>query len=162
LSAVIAKNTPYNRKNTDSIVINVADWKTCKKRLLAVKYLIWIIYKYQNAKTKTLYISTDGPPGQLAEKPAKFRWIETFPSNHVRIEGLGVVTTCRANWWMVRLSSDSDRNPQWCSRTVSNTSCCSFWLQFVVFHQPYSHCHTCSSVTEIDTRLLSPLQGQLH
>jgi len=32
LTAVIAKNTIYNGKNTDSKIINVADCKTCKKR----------------------------------------------------------------------------------------------------------------------------------
>jgi hypothetical protein len=34
-------------------MINVADCKTSKTRLLAVKYLILIIYNYPTAKTRT-------------------------------------------------------------------------------------------------------------
>jgi len=69
LTAFIAKNTTYNRKNMHSKIINVADCKTCKKRLFAVEYLILIIYNYPTAKTRTLYISTDGPAGRPADNP---------------------------------------------------------------------------------------------
>ena len=69
LTATIAKNTTYNRKNTYSKIINVADCKTCKKRLLAVEYLILIIYNYPTAKTRTLYKSTAGPAGRPADNP---------------------------------------------------------------------------------------------
>jgi len=55
LTDFIAKNSTYNRKNTDSTIINVADCKTCKKRLLAVEYLIMIIYIHRTAKTRPLY-----------------------------------------------------------------------------------------------------------
>ena len=61
LTAFIAKNTTYNRKNMYSNIINVTDCKTCKKRLLAVEYLILIIHKYPTSKTRTLYKSTVGP-----------------------------------------------------------------------------------------------------
>ena len=44
LTTSIAKNATYNRKNTYTKIINVTDHKTCKKRLLAVEYLILIIY----------------------------------------------------------------------------------------------------------------------
>ena len=67
LTTFIAQNTMYNRKNTDSKKINVADWKTCKKRLLAVEYLILIIYNYPTAKIMTLYKSIDGPAGRPGE-----------------------------------------------------------------------------------------------
>jgi len=67
LTASIAKNTTYNRTNTDSKIINIAGCKICKKRLLAVKYLLLVIYKYLTAKTKTLYKSTNGPAGQPAD-----------------------------------------------------------------------------------------------
>jgi hypothetical protein len=63
----IAKYETYRRKNTYSKMINVADCKTSKKRLLAVKYLILIIYHYLTAKTRTLYKSTDGPAGRPAD-----------------------------------------------------------------------------------------------
>jgi len=53
----------YNRKNTNSIIINIADSKICIKILLAVKCLIVIIYYYPTAKTRTLFKSTDGPAG---------------------------------------------------------------------------------------------------
>jgi len=50
LTGFIVKNTRYKRKNTYSKIINVADCKTCKKSLLAVEYLILIIYNYTTAK----------------------------------------------------------------------------------------------------------------
>ena len=53
-----------------STIINVADCKTSKKRLLAVKYLILIMFNYPTAKTRTLYKSTDGPAGRPADNPA--------------------------------------------------------------------------------------------
>jgi len=59
LTASIANNATYKRKNTYTKIINVADCKTCKKRLLAVEYLILIIYTYPTAKTRTVYKSTD-------------------------------------------------------------------------------------------------------
>jgi len=70
LTAFIAKNTMYNRKNVDTEIINVADSKTCRKRLLAVEYLIVIIYNYPTAKARTLYKSTDGPAGRPPDNPA--------------------------------------------------------------------------------------------
>jgi len=59
LTASMAKYATYRRKNTYSKIINVADCKTSKKRLLAVEYLVLIIYNYPTAKTRTLYKSTD-------------------------------------------------------------------------------------------------------
>jgi len=47
-------------------MINVAECKTCKKRLSAVEYLILLIYNYRTAKTRALYKFTDG----LAEWPS--------------------------------------------------------------------------------------------
>ena len=69
LMASIANNATYKRNNRYSKIINVADCKTCKKRLLAVEYLILIIYTYPTAKTRTLYKSTDGPAGRPADNP---------------------------------------------------------------------------------------------
>jgi len=69
LTAFIVKNTRYNRKNTDSKIINVADFKTCKNRLLAVRNLILIIYNYPTAKTGTLYKATDRPAWRPADNP---------------------------------------------------------------------------------------------
>jgi len=67
--AFVTKNTMYNRKNTDSKIFNVADCKSCKMRLLAVEYLILLIFNYPTAKTRTFYISTDGPAGRPADNP---------------------------------------------------------------------------------------------
>jgi hypothetical protein len=61
LAAFIAKTTTHNRTNIYSKIIDVADCKSCEKRLLAVEYLILIIYHYPNAKSRTLHKSTDGP-----------------------------------------------------------------------------------------------------
>jgi hypothetical protein len=55
LTASIAKNAMDRRQKAYSKIINVADCKTSKKRLFAVKYLILIMYNYPLAKTRTLY-----------------------------------------------------------------------------------------------------------
>jgi len=67
LTASMDKNATYKRKNTYSKIINVTVCKTCKKRLLAVEYLILKIYTYPTAKTRTLYKSTEGPAGRPAD-----------------------------------------------------------------------------------------------
>jgi hypothetical protein len=69
LTASIAKNAMDGRQKVYSKIINVADCKTFKQRLLAVEYLILIMYNYPTAKTRTLYISTDGPAGRPADNP---------------------------------------------------------------------------------------------
>jgi hypothetical protein len=46
LTASMANYAMYRGKNTYSKIINVADWKTSKKRLLAAEYLVLIIYNY--------------------------------------------------------------------------------------------------------------------
>ena len=90
LTDLIVNNTTYNRKNTDSKKINVADCRTCKKRLLAVEYLILIIYDYQSAKTRTLYISTDGPTGRPADNPSNSdrlgEFYRTMPKLTVQVD----------------------------------------------------------------------------
>jgi hypothetical protein len=63
LTTSMAKYATYRRKKTHSKIINVADCKTSKKRLLAVEYLVLIIYNYPTLKTRTLFKSTDGPAG---------------------------------------------------------------------------------------------------
>ena len=119
LTASIAKNATYKSKNTYSTIINVADCKTCKKRLLAVEYVILIIYTYPAANTWTLYKSTDGPPG---------RPTDNLPNS----EGLGDLhrtgpeLTVRLYWqpgppiWQ-RFGSDLDPDPEWRSGTIANT-----------------------------------------
>jgi len=54
LTASIAKNARYKRKNTYTKIINVADCKTPKWKLLAVEYLILIIYTYPAAENKNI------------------------------------------------------------------------------------------------------------
>jgi len=51
LTALISKNTIYQRKNTDSKVVNIANSQTCKNKLLAVEYAILMKYYYQTATT---------------------------------------------------------------------------------------------------------------
>jgi hypothetical protein len=53
-----------------SKIIIVADWKTSKKRFLAVEYRILILYNYPTARTRTLYKSTDRPAGQPTDNPS--------------------------------------------------------------------------------------------
>jgi len=52
LTALIGKNTVYQRKNTYSKIINIAHCKTCKIKLLAVVYAILIRYYYPTATTR--------------------------------------------------------------------------------------------------------------
>jgi hypothetical protein len=63
LTTSLAKNATGRRQNTYSKIIYVAVCKTSKKRSMAVKYLILIMFNYTTAKTRTLYKSTDGPAG---------------------------------------------------------------------------------------------------
>jgi len=70
LTAFIGKNSTYDRKNTDSKIIDFTHFKTFKQRLLAVEYMIFIRYYYQSAKTRALYESTDGPSGWPADNLA--------------------------------------------------------------------------------------------
>jgi len=120
LTAFIAKNTTYNRKNSDSKIINVTDCKTCKNRLLAVENLILIIYKYPTAKTQTIYKSTDGPGRRPAENPPSPDGLGEF---HRTLPELMVPLYWQpgpAMWqWFV---FDLDPHPKWWSRTVGNTT----------------------------------------
>jgi len=59
LTASIAKNATYKRNNMYTTIINVANCKTSKRKLLTVEYPILIIYTYPAAKTTTSYKSTD-------------------------------------------------------------------------------------------------------
>jgi len=125
LTAVIAKNTTYNRKNTDSTITNIADCKTCKKRLMAVKYVILKIYYYPTAQIRTLYKSTDGPAGRLADNQLNsaglgdFHW--TTPDLTVQV------------YWQPgppinqRFRSNLDPDRKWQSGTVTNTC----WQHFI-------------------------------
>jgi hypothetical protein len=76
LTDSIAKNAMDRRQYRYSKIINVADCKTSKKRLLAVEYLILIMFNYPTAKTTTLYQST----ARLAGRP---------PDNTPNPDGLG-------------------------------------------------------------------------
>jgi len=120
LIASIVKNAMYKRKNTYSKIINVADCKTCKKRLLAVEYLILIIYTYPTAKTRTLYKSTDGPAGRPADNPPNSDGLGDF-------HPFGPELTVWVYWqprlpiWE-RFGSDLDPDPKWRSGTVVKTS----------------------------------------
>jgi len=67
LTAIIGKNTIYERKNAYSKIINIAICKTLKQRLLAAEYVILVSYNYHTAKASTLYVSTEGPAGQPSD-----------------------------------------------------------------------------------------------
>ena len=120
LTASIAINATYKRKNTYSKIINVADGKPCKERLLAVKYQILIIYNYPTAKTRTLYKSTNGPAGRPADNPPNSDQLGDF---HRTVPKLTVWVYCqpRPPIWQ-RLGSDPDLDLKWQSRTVANSS----------------------------------------
>jgi len=120
LTAFIANNTTYKRKNRYSKIINVADYKTCKKRLLAVEYLILIIYNYSTAKTRTLYKSTDGLAGRPSDNPSNsdglgdFHWM--VPELTIWVYWQPGPPICQ------RFSCDPDQDPKQRSRTVANSN----------------------------------------
>jgi hypothetical protein len=69
LTAFLATNTTYQKKNTHVKIIDIPNCKTCKKRLLNVEYMILVSYCYLNAKATALYESTDGFAGQPTDNP---------------------------------------------------------------------------------------------
>ena len=75
LTAFNAKHTMYHRKNMDLKIINVADCKICKERLLAVECLLLIIYNYPTGKTRILYKSTDGLTGRPVDHQSNSHWL---------------------------------------------------------------------------------------
>jgi hypothetical protein len=120
LTASMAKYATYRRKITYSKIIHVADCKTPKKRLLAVKYLVIIIYTYPTAKSRTVYKSTDGPAGWPSDNPPNSDRVEdlhrTVPELIVQvywIPGLRIWQQC---------GSDLDLDLKWRSRTNANTT----------------------------------------
>jgi len=78
LTPFIGKNTLYKREDMDSKIIDIANCKTCKKRLLAVEYAILIRYYYETAKAKALYESIDGPAGLPANNPPNSDGVRDF------------------------------------------------------------------------------------
>jgi len=119
LTTSLAKNTMGGRQNTYSKIINVADCKTSKKRSLAVKYLILIMFNYATAKTRTLYKSTDGPAGRPADNPPN---PDRLGDLHGTVPELTVRVYCQPGRpiWQ-RSSSDPDPDPKGQSGTVANT-----------------------------------------
>jgi len=125
LTTSLAKNATGRRQNTYSKIINVADCKSSKKRALAVKYQILIMFNYPTAKTRTLYKSTDGPAGRPADNPPNADGLgdlhRTIPEFSVRV--------CWQPGPPIRqqFGSDPDPVPKWRSGTVANTiqQCCS-------------------------------------
>jgi len=121
LTFFIAKNQTYNRKNTDSKIINIADCRLCKKRLLAVEYRILVIYNNPTANRRTLYKSTDRPAGRPTDNPPKSDGLgdihQTVPELMVRV------------YWQPgppigqQFSWDPDPDPKRRSGTVAHNSC---------------------------------------
>jgi len=120
LTASIGKNSTYYRKNMDSKIINFTHCKTCKKRLLAVEYVILIRYYHQTANTRALYECTDGPAGWPTDNPPTSDGLGDF---HRSVPEL----TVWVNWQPGLLGCkqfgfDPDPYPNWRSGTVANTS----------------------------------------
>jgi len=116
LTTSLAKNAMGRRQNTYSKIINVADCKTSKKRSLAVKYLILIMFNYPTAKTRTLYKSTDGPADNPPNPDGLGDLHQTVPELTVR-----VCWQPRPPIWQ-QFDFDPDPDPTWRSGTVANTT----------------------------------------
>jgi len=119
LTTSLAKNATGRGQNTYSKIINVADCKTSKKRSLAVKYLILIIFNYPTAKTSILYKSTDGPAGRPADNPPN---LDKLGDLHRTVSEMTVrgYSQPGPTMWQ-KFGSDQDPDPKWRSGTVANT-----------------------------------------
>jgi hypothetical protein len=69
LTAFIDNYITYYRKNMDSTINDIANWKITKIRSLAAEFAIMIRYYYQTAKSRALFESTDGPTGRPGDNP---------------------------------------------------------------------------------------------
>ena len=74
-TAIIVKNARWNRENTNSKMIDIANCKTCKNRSLDIDEVISVRYYHQTAKVKALYESTDGSAGEPTDNPPKSDWL---------------------------------------------------------------------------------------
>jgi len=75
LTASIAKNATNKRKNMYSKILSVAECKTCKKRLWAVKYLILMTYTYPTAKQgHCINLQMDPLGDPLTTRPIQTDW----------------------------------------------------------------------------------------
>jgi len=119
LTALIRKNTIYQRNNLDSKIIDIANCQTCKNEILAVEYPILISHNYQTAKSRAIYESIDGPTGRPADNPPNPDRLGDF---YRTIHELTVPVYWQPGPPMGRwFSSDTDLHLKWWSGTVANT-----------------------------------------
>jgi len=120
LTALIGKYTIYQKKITDSKIIDFATCETRKNKLQALLYAILISHHHHTAASRALYESIYGPAGRTADNPLNsdrfqdFHW--TVPQSKVavnRLPGLPI--------WP-RFILDRDTDPKWRSGTVANAS----------------------------------------
>ena len=78
LTTFLGNNITYERTTIDSKIIDIAHWKTCKKRLLAAQYMILTRYYHQIPKTRAMYESTDEPTARRADNPSHADWLRDF------------------------------------------------------------------------------------
>jgi len=78
LTALTAKNANYTRRNTDSNIIDIANFKSCKMWLHDIESLILVRHYYHEAKTRALYEYSNGPVGQQTDNPRDSDKLEEF------------------------------------------------------------------------------------
>jgi len=107
-TTLIGENTIYQRNNTDSKIIDIANCKTCNNNILAVEYAILITYYCQTATTKALYESKDGPAGRPVDNlPSP----DGFRDFHRSVQELTVweySQSCQPIWQRFGLDPDPD------------------------------------------------------
>jgi len=119
LTAVMDKNTMYQRYNTDSKLIDIACCKACKNTSLVVENAILIRYYSHTPKARALIESLDGPAGQPADNLPNSDGFEVY---HRTVPEL----TVQVHWqprlplWQ-RFGLDPDLDPKWRSGTIANT-----------------------------------------
>jgi len=119
LTALIGKSTIYQRQNTESKIINIANCKTCKNKLFTVEYTILTRHYYQTAKPSDLDESTDRPGGRPTDNQTNSDSLGDF---HRTVPELTVQVYWQPRppiWQRLALYLDPDL--KWCSRTVANT-----------------------------------------
>jgi len=118
LTALHGNNTKYRRRNTDTKLLNIANYSTSKSTLLVAENTILIRYYKYTANSKASFESIDGSAGKPGDDPSYS-------------DGLGVFHGTVPEWvvhvyWWTALSNlqwfglDLDLDLKWWSGTVAN------------------------------------------
>jgi len=90
-TALIGKNTIYQRGNTDTKLIDIANCISCKSALLVTENTILKRYNLQTANARALSESRAGPTGRPGDNLPNSDWLGVY-------HGIISEWTARASW----------------------------------------------------------------